>query len=112
MLDFCKARLQMRLVMVVDQRDGAGDFAGVVFLPVFDELRADHVGDGERAVVVTLFVRHPVKLLEQRGRQRDGEARGDFFFHAGSNDNKGGDRVNPAAAVNGGVTKNKKCVKI
>jgi len=29
----------MRLVMVIDERDGAGDFAGVGFLAILDELR-------------------------------------------------------------------------
>ena len=70
----------MRLVMVIDQRDGAGDFAGVEFLAVLDQLGADHVGDGQRAVVVALLAGHLVQLFEQRGRQGNAEAGGGFFF--------------------------------
>ena len=39
--------LQMMPVMVVHQRDAAGDFTITKLLAVFDEMGADHVGDGQ-----------------------------------------------------------------
>jgi len=54
-LDVRKRRLKVRFVMIIDQRDGARDVFVAGFLPVFDELIADHVGNGQRPVVVALL---------------------------------------------------------
>ena len=41
--------------MVIDERDGAVNFLTAEFLTVLDEMIADHVRDGQRAVVITLL---------------------------------------------------------
>jgi hypothetical protein len=54
-LDASERGLEMRLVMVIDQPDGARDILAAEFLPMFDKLITDYVGDGERTVVLTFF---------------------------------------------------------
>ena len=51
-LDVRERGLEMRLVMVLDQGNGARDVFAAEFLPVFDQMIANHVSDGQRPVVV------------------------------------------------------------
>ena len=46
-LEISEQILKMMPVMVVHDRDGAGDFAGALLLLMLDKLGADHVGDGQ-----------------------------------------------------------------
>ena len=59
-LQIGKQILQMMMVMIVHQRDAAGDFAVAKLLMVLDKLCSDHVGDGQRPVIVTFFACHAV----------------------------------------------------
>ena len=70
-LDVGKARLHMQLVVVIDQRDGAGDFPVAEFLAMLDELGADHVGNGQRAVVVAFFARHTRRVAPSSAGGRE-----------------------------------------
>ncbi len=63
-LNFGKRILHMRPVMVIDQRDGTGDFLVSKFLTVFNQLIADHVRNRLRTVVIALFARHLVQLIK------------------------------------------------
>ncbi len=80
-LDVGEARLQMGFVVVIDQRDGAGDFAGIHLLPMLDQLGADHVGDGQRAIVIAFLGGHFIELIQQGWREGNTEAGGGLFFH-------------------------------
>jgi len=62
MLDVGKCGLKVRPVMVIDQRNGAGDFAFAGLLPVLHEVGANHVRNGLRAVVITFVARHFIQL--------------------------------------------------
>ena len=64
-LDVRQCLLDVHLVVVIDERDSAGDVFIAEFLAMLDELVADHVGNGQRAVVVAFFARHTVELLQQ-----------------------------------------------
>ena len=57
----------MRFVVIIDKRDCAGDFTGISFLPVFDELRADHVGDGQRTIIIAFLGSHFIELFSKVG---------------------------------------------
>jgi len=81
-LDVGEQLHQVRFVMVEHEGDRAGNFACPVLVLVFDKLRADHVGDGERAVVVAFFVRHAVEFTGKFAVERNAEA-GDGF-HSGA----------------------------
>ena len=80
-LDVGQGGLDVLLVVVINQRDGAGDLCGAEFLPVLDELVADHVGDGLRPIVVALLFSHSIQLFEQLRRQRDAKPRYLILFH-------------------------------
>ena len=94
-LDVGQGGLDMLFVVVIDQRDGAGDFAGAIFLMMLYELIPDHVGHGQRAVVVTLLTGHLVELPRQVARDGNGKAddavrfRG---FHKADSSRAGGGR--------------------
>lgn len=75
--------LQVPLVVVVDQRDAADDIAFACLLPVFDELGADHISDGHRAIIVTFFANHAIELAHQFRRERGAETGGKFLFAFG-----------------------------
>jgi len=79
-LDVCKRGLQVRLVMIIDQGDCARNVRVPEFLPVFNQAVAHHIANGQRTVIVTLLVRHLIKLPQQRGRQRHTKT-ADGFFH-------------------------------
>ena len=64
MLNIRERGLQMRLVVVIDQRDGAGNDFVAEFLPVLDQTVAHHIADGQGAVIITFLLRHLVKLLQ------------------------------------------------
>ena len=64
-LDVRQCLLDVHFVVVIDERDSAGDVFIAEFLAMLDELVADHVGNGQRAVVVAFFARHTVELLQQ-----------------------------------------------
>ena len=53
----------------------------LLFLPLLHQVIADHVRDGQRAVVVAFFARHLIQLPQQRRRQGDTETADSFFFH-------------------------------
>ena len=90
-LDVGQCFLHMLLVMVIDQHDGARDVFGAEFLPVLDEMIVDHVGDGQRPVVVALAgLKHKAHAgLEHDRRGKliagkmltDGEFRVHVYFH-------------------------------
>jgi hypothetical protein len=63
-LDVRQQLHQMRFVMVVHDGNRAGYFM-VVPLLMFHELGADHVGNGQRPVMITFFLAHPVQLARQ-----------------------------------------------
>ena len=97
-LDVGESGLNVLLVVVVNQGDGAGDVAVPVVLAVFDKLAPNHVGHSQGAVVVALFTGHPVKLFGQRLRDRDREPDdtvGFSGFHSGDL-NRGAGIVNGA----------------
>lgn len=58
--------LEVMPVMVVNKRDAAGNVAVAFLVFVFDEVGADHVGDGERPVVVALLGGHLVEGAGER----------------------------------------------
>ena len=70
--------LQVMTVVVVHQRDAAGDLAAAELLAMFHEMGANHVGDGQRAVVVALLAAHAVEFAQEFLVERDAEA-GDGF---------------------------------
>ena len=80
-LDVRQCGLNMLPVVVVNECNRAGDFLVTKFLAMFDEPVTNHVGNGQRAVLVTLFVGHLVELIQQSGRQGDAEAGNRFDFH-------------------------------
>jgi len=73
-LDVGQGGLDMLLVVVIDERDGAGDFAGAILLMMLNEVIPDHVSHGQRPVVVALLVGHLVELPGQVARDRNGKA--------------------------------------
>ena len=81
MLDVGESRLDVLLVMVVKERNGAGNFAGTVLLLVLDEGVAHLIGDSLRAILVSLLVHHAVKLAQKRRRHRHGEPLNQFLLH-------------------------------
>ena len=72
-LDIGQQRLKVALVVVVEQRDRAGDLLVSALLLVLDKLGTDHVGDGERTVGVALLARHRVEVAEKLFVQRNTE---------------------------------------
>ncbi len=64
-LNVRKRSLQMRPVMVIDQRNSTGDFLVSKFLTVFNQLRADHVRNRLRTIIIAFFVSHLVQLIKQ-----------------------------------------------
>ena len=74
MLDIGQKPLDIALVVVVNEGDGAGDFLVAEVLAVLDEAGADHVGHGQGAVVVALLAGHLVELLGQVARDGHGKA--------------------------------------
>ena len=67
-LDIRKGFLHMHPVMVINERDGAGDLLVAKFLAVLYQLCADHVGDGQGTVLITFLLGHFIQLFEQRRR--------------------------------------------
>ena len=55
MLNIRQYGLKVLFVMIIDQRNGSGDFLAAELLPMFDKMVANHVGNGQRAVVITFF---------------------------------------------------------
>ena len=80
-LDVRQCGLNMLPVVVVNESNRAGDFLVAKPLPMLDEPIANHVGNGQRAVLVTLFVGHMVELIQQSWRQGHAEAGDRFHFH-------------------------------
>lgn len=80
-LDVGERGLEVRFVVIIDQRDGACDVFIAEFLPVFDEAVANHVGNGQRTVVVAFLARHLIQLPQKRRRQGYAETADGFFFH-------------------------------
>jgi hypothetical protein len=88
--------LDVLFMMVVNEGDGAGNFLSTKVLAVFNEAGANHVGDGQGAVVVALLASHLVQLFGQVARSGDSEtdnALGLVAFHA-EYGSKGPGRVN------------------
>lgn len=56
--------LHVPFVVIVDQRDRTGDSPAPPLLPMLDEMGANHVRDGEGAVLITLFFRHLIELAQ------------------------------------------------
>lgn len=71
--------LEVVPVVVVHEGDAAGNVGVGLLLPMFDEVGADHVGDGQRAVVVAFFGGHGVEFAGEGGRQGNAEACGGVF---------------------------------
>jgi hypothetical protein len=83
-LDIGEGGLDVLFVVVVKEGDGAGNFLGANILVMLDQAGANHIGDGERAVVVTFFARHLVELFGQRARDRNSKPDdpvGSMIFH-------------------------------
>ena len=73
-LDVGERGLDVLLVVVVKEGDGAGDFLMAEVLAMLDQAGADEVSHGEGAVVVALFAGHLVELLGQVARHGNGKA--------------------------------------
>ena len=84
MLQVSQRLLDMRSMMVVNDRDRSGHLAVSYFLLVPDEMVANHVADGQRAISIPLFLNHPVELVEQRSAQRNTETRDLVLGHRAS----------------------------
>lgn len=63
MLNIRKRSLHMLLMVVIDQCHSPGDFLVSGVLPVFDKMRANHVGNRERTIVIAFLMGHLVELL-------------------------------------------------
>ena len=61
--------LQMMAVMVVDQRNAAGNLARPHLLPVLDQVRPNHIGDGQRPIVIACLSRHLIEFPRKVARQ-------------------------------------------
>jgi hypothetical protein len=72
--------LQSVLVMIVHQRDGAGDLPALRLLLMLNEVIANHVSDGQRTVGIAFLVHHAVELPHQLSRQRHTEPDRTFIF--------------------------------
>lgn len=56
--------LQTRLVMIEQKRDGARDLTTQT-VPMFDQMSANHVANGKRAVGITLLRSHRIEFARQ-----------------------------------------------
>lgn len=89
--------LNVLLVVVVEQGNGAGNFLVAELLLMLHQAGADHVRDGQGAVVVAFLSHHAIQLPGQAAWNRNAEAHGAFLsvlFHAGES-------TTAARAVNG-----------
>jgi hypothetical protein len=76
-LNVRERRLDMLFVMVVNERDRASDVRLTQVLPMFHQLRPNHVCHGQGAIIVALLVNHLVELPGQLSRQRNAETNHD-----------------------------------
>ena len=67
-LDVGEGGLDVLFVVVVNERDRAGDFFVAEFLAMLDQVVADHVRDGQRPVAVAFLGGHLVQVAQKLGR--------------------------------------------